>query len=206
MLLLLSSSSLLLLLLLLVWHSALALSRASIYDSFGVEFLELGKDIDDPHLVIRDAHEAAAGQGVCRLDRLLSINGEQVTSFSALSDAVANNLQITMRVRRPPVQLNTKLLNKPSAFKVGDIVRIHDLQKAVSFNSKIAKIIQGKSVGGTYTIELLDSTQQLLVFPGNIDLVRDDGPRNLSGFERANADAATNLEEELGRLSVVQVT
>ena len=31
------------------------------------------------------------------------------------------------------------------------------------------------SVGGTFTIELLDSTQQLLVFPGNIDLVRDDG-------------------------------
>ena len=59
--------------------------------------------------------------------------------------------------------------------QVGDIVRISGLQKAVAFNSKIARVIQEMSVGGTYTIELLDNTQQLLVFPGNIELVRDDG-------------------------------
>ena len=34
-------------------------SRASIYDSFGVEFLELGKELDDPHLVVRATHGSA---------------------------------------------------------------------------------------------------------------------------------------------------
>eukprot|EP00750_Incisomonas_marina_P026825 INCI5953.1.p1 GENE.INCI5953.1~~INCI5953.1.p1 ORF type:complete len:906 (-),score=183.68 INCI5953.1:195-2912(-) len=183
------------------------LTRASIYDSFGVEFLELGKELDDPHLVVRATHGSATKTGIRRLDRLLSINGEQVTTFSALSDAVANNLKIVARIRRPPVQLNPQTLNDKNGkgFKVGDIVRISGLQKAVAFNSKIARVIQEMSVGGTYTIELLDNTQQLLVFPGNIELVRDDGPRNLSGFDRSNPSALDALVADLSAMSIVQL-
>lgn len=121
--------------------------RPTIYDSFGVEFLELGQELDDPHLVVRSTHGSASTIGLQRLDRLLSINGEQVTSFSALSDAVANNLKIKVRVRRPPIQLASETLKgKGKSFKVGDIVRISGLQKAVSFNQKIARIIQVCSI------------------------------------------------------------
>lgn len=86
-----------------------------------------------------------------------------------------------MRVRRPPVQLAPELL-KPTgkSFKVcvkyanhpmrsgsvtrvivgmmpqvGDVVRIHGLQKAVAFNSKIARIIQASCTVGIGCVDEL---------------------------------------------------
>ena len=57
----------------------------------------MGLEIDDPHLIVRATHGTSAQLGLERLDRLLSINGEQVFTLHT-NDACENIMQFSAGV------------------------------------------------------------------------------------------------------------